>query len=309
MAGKLRIPDAPKAPAQEDVPTTVSLPQEKQIKKTEREPEKPWVGTAALRGLSKKREAAQNLDAQNINVGRPNNNNLDVLTPKEQIWTPKNEAKTSNLDAKTPKENNLGVQNSNNSRKWVKYESQRTTDRLSLRPNAETLHKFKIFCAEKKLTLTEFFEIAGQKLIDLDAQIPETLGVLTPYDDRRLDILYKTNARIINLFLEYNKIFNEKTDWKMKDDAVGVKYNDIDFRTIEIGIIQTQANILESESETKVERFKYYTREIDKIAALGYNEQMLDAILEIHRRRWKEMTGREIDFESFKSKSENITMS
>jgi hypothetical protein len=174
---------------------------------------------------------------------------------------------------------------------------------LSLRPNAETLHKFKVFCTEKKLTLTEFFEIAGQKLIDLDAQIPESLGVLTPYDDRRLDILYKTDARIINLFLEYNKIFNEKTDWKPKDDAVGVKYNDVDLRMIEIGIIQTQANILEGESGTRVERFKYYTREIDKFTALGYSEQMLDAVLEIHRKRWKEITGREIDLSFWKAKT------
>ena len=242
----------------------------------------------------------QNLGVQNINIGRPNDLNLDVLTPKEKVWTPKKETTISDLDAKTPKENNLDAQNSIDSRKWVKYESQRTTDRLSLRPNAETLHKFKVFCAEKKLTLTEFFEIAGQKLIDLDAQIPESLGVLTPYDDRRIDLLYKTNAHIINLFLEYNKIFNEKTDWKPKDDAVGVKYNDVDLRMIEIGIIQTQANILEGESETKVERFKYYTREIDKFAALGYNEQMLDAILEIHRKRWKEITGREIDLKSEK---------
>lgn len=306
MAGKLRIPDAPKVLGQqEEDAAAVSLPPKKQTKKTEREPEKPWVGTAALRSLSKKRETEQDLDAQNERFGRPNNLNLDVWTPKDEIWASKNKTKTSDLDVLTPEKNNLGVQKSNESRKWVRYESQRTTDRLSLRPNAETLHRFKVFCAEKKLTLTEFFEIAGQKLIDLGAQIPENLGAKTPYDDRRLDILYKTNARIINLFLEYNKIFNEKTDWKPKDDAVGVKYNDVDLRTIEIGIIQTQVNILESESGTLVERFKYYTREIDKFSALGYNEQMLDAILEIHRRRWKEITGREIDFEFLKAESKS----
>ncbi len=295
MAGKLRIPDVPKTSAQADK----SVSPERQTKKTEqqREPEKPWIGTAALRNLSKKREASKDLDAQIVSLG--------VKTPKETIWASKNEEKTNNLDAKTPKENNLDAQNLNNQGKWVKYESQRTTDRLSLRPNAETLHKFKVFCTKKKLTLTEFFEIAGQKLIDSDAQIPESLGVLTPYDDRRLDILYKTNARIINLFLEYNKIFNEKTDWKPKDDAVGVKYNDVDLRMIEIGIIQTQANILEGESGTKVERFKYYTREIDKFVALGYKEQMLDTVLEIHRRRWREITEREIDLKFLEENKAN----
>lgn len=291
MAGKLRIPNAPKTESQDDV----SLPPENQTKKPKREPEKPWVGTAALRSLSKQREASQSLDAQNKKFGRPIDESLDVWTSKQSIWTSKNNAKTSNLDVQASKENNLDVQKIKKSRNWVKYESQRATDRLSLRPNAEILHKFRVFCAEKKLTITEFFEIAGQKLIDLDVQIPKNLDVLTPYDDRRLDILYKTDARIINLFLEYNKIFNEKTDWKPKDDAVGVKYNEVDLRMIEIGIIQTQANILEGESETKVERFKYYTREIDKFVAFGYKEQMLDTVLEIHRKRWREITGREID--------------
>lgn len=295
MAGKLRMPDVPETTsAQADN----SISPKKQIKKIEqqqRESEKPWVGTAALRNLSKKREATRNLGAQTENLGRPKDENLGVLAPKEMVWASKNEEDVGGLDLLTPKENNSDAQNPNNQGKWVKYESQRTTDRLSLRPNAETLHKFKVFCTEKKLTLTEFFEIAGQKLINLDAQIPESLGVKTPYDDRRLDILYKTDARIINLFLEYNKIFNEKTDWKLKDDTVGVKYNSVDLRMIEIGIIQTQANILEGESGTKVERFKYYTREIDKFVALGYNEQMLDTVLEIHRRRWREITEREID--------------
>jgi hypothetical protein len=64
---------------------------------------------------------------------------------------------------------------------------------------------------------------------------------------------------------------------------------------IEIGIIQTQSNILENESDTKVERFKYYTREIDKFIATGYSDHLLDAILTTNRKRWKEITGREID--------------
>jgi hypothetical protein len=198
----------------------------------------------------------------------------------------------------------LGVQNTPTTKKWVKYEKQRATDRLSLRPDVEILRKIKVYCAENNFTLTEFFEIAGMQLIGLDAQRQKDLGVLTPLDDRRRDYLYKTKPSIINLFREYNKIFNAQTDWKPKDDAVGVKYNDIDLRVIEIGIIQTQSNILEGESETKPERFKYYTREIDKFNSQGYSEQLLDAILTTNRKRWKEITGRELDL-SFLEKTGN----
>jgi hypothetical protein len=233
-----------------------------------------------------------NLDVRDNSVGRPKSEDLGGKTPKSDVWTPK---ESSSLDAKTPKNKNLDVQKNTETKKWVKYEKQRVTDRLSLRPDVEILRRIRVYCAENNFTLTEFFEIAGMQLIDLDVQEQKNLGVLTPLDDRRRDYLYKTNPRIINLFREYNKIFNPQTDWKPKDDAVGVKYNDVDLRIIELGIIQTQSNILEGESDTKPERFKYYTREIDKLNSLGYSEQLLDAILTTNRKRWKEITGREVD--------------
>jgi hypothetical protein len=236
------------------------------------------------------RPSAEYLDAQINNIGRPKDESLDAKTSKAAIGTPK---QSGDLDVKTPKNRNLDVQKTTESKRWVKYENQRSTDRLSLRPDVEILRKIKVYCAENDFTLTEFFEIAAIQLINLDAQKQKDLGVLTPLDDRRRDYLYKTKPSIINLFREYNKIFNPQTDWKPKDDTVGVKYNDIDLRVIELGIIQTQSNILEGESDTKPERFKYYTREIDKLNSLGYSEQLLDAILTTNRKRWKEITGRE----------------
>ncbi len=234
----------------------------------------------------------EKLDAQVNDIGRPKDEMLGAKTPKVAIGTPK---QSSDLDAKTSKNKNLDAQKTTESKRWVKYEKQRTTDRLSLRPDVGILRKIKVYCAENDFTLTEFFEIAAIQLIDLDAQRQKDLGVKTPLDDRRRDYLYKTNPRIINLFREYNKIFNPQTDWKPKDDAVGVKYNGIDLRVIELGIIQTQSNILEGESDTKPERFKYYTREIDKLNSLSYSEQLLDAILTTNRKRWKEITSREVD--------------
>jgi hypothetical protein len=238
------------------------------------------------------RPISKKLDAQINDLGRPKDEILDAKTSKKGGWTPK---ESGDLDAKTPKNEDLDAQKTTESKRWVKYEKQRSTDRLSLRPDVEILRKIKVYCAENDFTLTEFFEIAAIQLIDLDAQKQKDLGVLTPLDDRRRDYLYKTNPRIINLFREYNKIFNPQTDWKPKDDAVGMKYNDIDLRIIELGIIQTQSNILGGESDTKPERFKYYTREIDKLNSLGYSEQLVDAILTTNRKRWKEITGREID--------------
>lgn len=243
------------------------------------------------------RPDVQLLNAQNKITGRPNVESLDAKTPKTPIWTPK---ENTNLDAKTPKNSSLDVQKKQESKKWVKYEEHRTTDRLSLRPNAEILKKIKVYCAENDFTLTEFFELAALRLIDLDVQKKNNLGAKTPYDDRRIDYLFKTDARIIHLFLEYQKTFHSKTKWKTKDDAVGVKYNDVDLRVIELGIIQTQTNILQSESENiePPETFKYYAREIDKMISVGvpkYSDAMLNEILKSNRNGWKILTGKEID--------------
>lgn len=234
------------------------------------------------------------LGAQGEAFGRPNFEKLDAKTPKTPIRTPKENAE---LDAKTPKNKNLDAQNFQKTKNWVKYEEQRSTDRLSLRPNGELLRKFKVFCAEKNLNLTEFFELAGQHLISLDAQNEKDLGVLTPYDDLKIERLYKTSPFIINLFREYNKIFNSQTDWKPKDDAVGVKYNGVDLRIIELGIIRTQANIYEAETEkeTKISRFKYYSNEIDKLRAVALGDETLEQMLASYRKHWKQITGREVD--------------
>jgi hypothetical protein len=190
----------------------------------------------------------------------------------------------------------LAIQTSKKTGKWAKYDKARSTASVFIRAASELVNEVKHFNVENKLDMKEFFELAARSFIDsFGYPNNKSLAINIALEDRRQKILYKTDISIINLFREYNKIFNPQTDWRPKDDAVGVKYNSVDLRVIEIGIIQTQSNILENESDTKVERFKYYTREIDKFNSLGYSEQLLDAILMTNRKRWKEITSRDID--------------
>jgi hypothetical protein len=190
----------------------------------------------------------------------------------------------------------LDSQNSKKTGKWTKYDKARSTASVFIRAANELVNEIKHFNVKNKLDMKEFFELAARSFIDsFGYPNDESLAINIALEDRRQKMFYKTNHLVINLFREYNKIFNPQTDWKPKDDAVGVKYNSVDLRLIEIGIIQTQSNIIENESDTKVERFKYYTREIDKFIANGYSDQLLDAILMTNRKRWKEITRREID--------------
>ncbi len=234
-----------------------------------------------------------NLDSQISEVGYPNNENLDINIAKEPNWIAKEEPV---LDINIAKEKDLDIQTSKKTGKWTKYDKARSTASVFIRAASELVNEVKHFNVENKLDMKEFFELAARSFIDsFGYPNNKSLAINIALEDRRQKILYKTDISIINLFREYNKIFNPQTDWRPKDDAVGVKYNSVDLRVIEIGIIQTQSNILENESDTKVERFKYYTREIDKFNSLGYSEQLLDAILMTNRKRWKEITSRDID--------------
>jgi hypothetical protein len=236
--------------------------------------------------LNTGRPQLEKLDTQSRELGRPIAENLDAKTPK-----PANSIKP--LDVKTPKNKNLDAQNSKN---WVKYESHRTTDRVNLRPSVEILQKAKIYAAENRLNLTELFELAVMNLIDLDAQNKNNLDAKTPLDDRRRRLLFKTDIRIINLWLEYNRILDEKSKWKPKDDVIGMTYNDVDLRIVELGIIQTHNNYFQIENPLDPPRsFKYYTSEIEKVRTFTPPD-ILDNLLERHRKWWQERTGKVIDY-------------
>jgi hypothetical protein len=181
---------------------------------------------------------------------------------------------------------------------WSKYEENRSTDRIGLRPNKEILKKFKVYCAEKGLNLTEFFEISGMKFIDLDDQNKNNLDDWTTINNKELKMMWKTTPVIINLYYAYNKFFTSKVKWSAKDDKHGQVYNDFDIRIIELGIIQTQANLIaEGNSSTTINGFLYYTNEIKKFLVYEDNPEMLDAILKINRENWKKIFNKDIDLE------------
>jgi hypothetical protein len=232
------------------------------------------------------------------NFGRPTAVNLDDKTTKNTSWTTNN---TSTLDNKTTKVNNLDDQSKSYSSNWAKYENARATDRVGLRPNKETLRKFKVFCAQKGLTLTEFFELSGLKYLDLDDQTVSGLDDLSPYDDRRMMISWKTKGHIIILYLRYNAILNAKSKWTIRDDEKGSQLNNVDTRVIELGIIQTQ---FQKNFKGKINSFSYYENEINNFADLEMSNEVLNTILKINRQRWQQATKRELDYDEFQEDSE-----
>ena len=277
----LRIPK-PKKSLGLRVPT-IPMPHEDLI-----QPEKPPL--TIVPAPEKNSEIA---DSESQNFGYPNDESLAILISKTPVWISKNDV---DLDINIAKEKSLDIQNPQKTKKWKKYEKARSTASLFIRAAEELVNEVRHFNVENKLDMKEFFELSARAFMDsFGYPNKKSLAINIALDDRRLMITFKTKVSIINLFREYNRILNPNSEWKPKDDAVGIAYNEVDLRLIEIGIITTQSNLIENGSDTKISRFKYYTREIDKAVALDFGEETLAVMIESYRKRWREITKSEVD--------------
>ena len=247
----------------------------------------------AIQKSSDSYPASRFLDSQNQELGHPTEEVLDSNIAKDPILLSKSE---ESLDSKIAAQNSLDSQSSEKKGKWKKYDKKRSTASVFIRADEELINQVKHFNVERKLDMREFFELSARNFID-SFGYPKKDGLDSniALDDRRMMIMFKTKPDIINLFREYNRILTPNSEWKPKDDAVGVKYNELDLKIVEIGIITTQTNILESDSGTQVSRFKYYTPEIDKLAAVGFTSETLNVMIQTYRKRWRELTNKELD--------------
>lgn len=229
------------------------------------------------------------------NLGHPNRKISDTKTPEQRSRVSENKPIS---DTKTPEKNISGVRDvSKNVRRDhdAAYEEKRkkndSIDRMNLRPHYEIGKRIRVFCAEQGMELTEFFQLAAVAYIEnLGHPSSKISDTKTPLDDRRL-MIYKTRPAIINLYLQFNSIFNEKTKWKVRDDEAACQFNDLDIRLIELGIIQTQAN---KNYAGKINSFRYYVPEIENFTELEMPDEGIEMMLEINRKRWHQATGKTI---------------
>lgn len=249
------------------------------------------------------------LDTQTETIGHPNEVDLGVLAPKSKIRAPKTDI---DLGANTPKEENLGTQKNVSTESYRKYEKARSTASIHIRADSGIIKQVQHFIVENKETIStmrEFFEFAAAKLMEeFGNPKNKNLGTNTPYDDRRLKILYKSRPFIINLYLAYNTIFNELAEsggkkwsarWSPRDDESAHRYNELEPAIIELGILQTQ--IQKGFGSSRIQTFKYYSDEIEKVISSGVSDEMLQTILIYHRNIWKNQTGREVDLSFLES--------
>ncbi len=250
-----------------------------------------------------------NMDIHSDIIGYPTDTDKDILISK-------NEKRISNkqksLDIQISKEPSPDIQTDPKKANWKKYEPQRRAKGVFLRTNDDLTVRFKQFCIGKGWDFSYGTELAWNKLMsDLDIQTSGDLDSLIALDNRRLTMMFKSKPFIINLYLAYNSIFNEISDrttkgkwaarWSPRDDEAAVRYNEIHPNIVELGIIQTQMN--KGFGQSKIQTFKYYIDEIEKVLSSGVTDELLGTILGYHRTVWKNTTKREVDL-SFLDKSE-----
>lgn len=240
------------------------------------------------------------LDIQTKNLGYPTGEIADSKISKDKSGISGDD---QNLDSKISGKKISDSQKSKEKRNWQKYEKKRKSKGVFLRTGDEITRKFKQFCIAHDWDFSQGTELAWNKLMnDLDIQSGADLDSLIAQDDRRLKMLYKTRPFIINLYLRYNSVFNELSGangktwpvrWSPRDDEAAARYNDLPPAIVELGILQTQ--IQKGFGSGRIQTFKYYTEEIEKVLASGVSDEMLSTILSYHRQIWTNQTGREID--------------
>lgn len=290
----------------------------------------PNLYTSDTHSINQNITNPQHLDSQKSNAGQPLSTSLDIRTSKPSNPLPDPPDSRNNKDSnptnlnldnlKTQKGKGLSKENFDLDRKiskskladikpkdkkgtWKKYDGKRKSKGVFLRTSDEITKKFKQFCIAQDWDFSQGTELAWTKLMnDLDIQSEMGLDSLNALDDRRLKIVFKTNPLIIHLYLRYTKVFNELSApggknwtarWTPRDDESAAIYNDVTASIIELGILQSQ--LQKGFGTRRIQNFKYYTDEIEKVITTGVSDEMLATILNYHRQMWQNKTGREVE--------------
>lgn len=167
--------------------------------------------------------------------------------------------------------------------------------RYDNRINPKIKQRIDMFCAEHNFTQREIAEQSAVHFMDVwTAKFSKNVDGKTAHDDGLKMIMWKTAPAVINLYRAYN--FENK--WKFADDDAGQKYNSVDLRLIELGIIETQFN----SNFKKINSFSYYKNQIDVFIDQKLGEEMLGFLLKHYREKWQKATGREVDLKFLENK-------
>jgi len=173
-----------------------------------------------------------------------------------------------------------------------KPDDRHTKRKMTVRYSPAMEEQIKEFCARHKLQLQDFHEMAVAHFMEhvdvhnqqskdvhndssVDARTSTHVDAKTSHDD--LKIIYKTDDNIIMLYKNYSG----REKWSAGDDRAAARFNKIDRRLIEIGMIHTVINA----RGKKINSFAYFIPEIQTMIDVHMDNQQLDVYLRSRRER------------------------
>lgn len=147
--------------------------------------------------------------------------------------------------------------------------------RVSLWPDADILEQVKQFCHVRRITYSQFFELAAVKFMESTGTKNLDLGARYSAQIDDLDLKPDLDETIINLFEFWTTAYNRqetkrgpvaKLKWSRRDSEHAAEFRDIDPRIVELGIIQTLSQ--KQPGSGPIRSFGYYVPEIRNMVAV-----------------------------------------
>ncbi len=158
--------------------------------------------------------------------------------------------------------------------------------KVTIRHKQDFYQQIKDFCQNKDLQIQDFYELAAnqymetvdghqQYRVDGHQSIPLTATNKDKWPSHDDLMIFKSHDDIIML---YKNLTGRR--WTAADDRVGAKFNNVDRRTIELGMIQTYIQA----KGRKINSFKYFVPEIENIIDAKFDRENLDIYLKSRRK-------------------------
>lgn len=146
---------------------------------------------------------------------------------------------------------------------------------LNVRIANDIFQQIKEFCAKNQLPLQDFIEISASHYIEkMTSHKKEDTARKLAHDDL---MIKKTHDDIIMLYSKHTG-----NRWKPADDRAAERFNTVDRRHVELGILNTLLNA----KGKRINSFSYFIPEIEMMTSIGLTTETVGIMLQRRRDQW-----------------------
>ncbi len=241
-------------------------------------PEKKLLSwSKAQQNISQKEEQ---VDIREVNTGYPQGLKVDIAAKSVDIPISTNEPSTD-ISISTKVKNGYPQKEDIDIHKRDRHASNRIAFFARIAPDINK--QIAMFLIEHRIEKQDFLERAAIHFMEfVDIQKSEKVDIKISLDERR-KMIWVTSPIIINLYLSYLP----DNQWKARDDREASKYNGVDIRLVELGILHA---LLRTEHK-RIHSFKYFVEEIEENIAVPLDDETINILLKHRRVQYQKKKG------------------